>query len=116
VRGVCGDDPDVLALMARKPLSTGVLALSLGVADERYDRYIVSGFSFEITPITLRIPWSPSAAAPPAVRTLTSRCCAALLARHQHIFTTEPVVHERAGVPRLPCMPERAGGVVDDAA
>lgn len=101
-RRLSGDDPGVLALMARKQPSTGLIALVLGVADGRYGRYIVSGFSFEISHAYAT---NPLIAERGTAASLHAETDIALLDRlcrtHGGIRTTEPLVHERAGVPML---------------
>jgi hypothetical protein len=99
---LCGQDADVAAQIRRKQPSTGMVALALGLAAARFDRFIVSGFSFEIThayahnPLIDQLGTTRSKHADTDI--LVLRC---LAERHGNIFTTEPSVHERAGVPLL---------------
>jgi hypothetical protein len=102
VLGLCDRDPAIAAQIAAKQPSTGMIALAIGLADPRYHSVIMSGFSFEIThayahnPLIDRLGTTRSKHADTDVMVL--RC---LVARHGNIYTTEPVVHERAGVPLL---------------
>jgi hypothetical protein len=99
---LCGDDPAIAAQMGQKQPSTGMIALAIGLADERFDRHVMSGFSFEIThayahnPLIDRLGTTRSKHADTDVMVL--RC---LAERHSNIYTTEPIVHEHAGVPLL---------------
>jgi hypothetical protein len=99
---LCGDEPAIAARIAEKKPSTGMIALSIGLADKRFDRHVVSGFSFEIThayarnPMIDRLGTTRSKHAETDISVL--RC---LAGRHRNIYTTEPTVHERAGVPLL---------------
>jgi hypothetical protein len=105
---LCGDEQAIAAQIARKQPSTGMIALSIGLADGRFDRLVMSGFSFEIThayarnPLIDRLGTTRSKHAETDIAVL--RC---LAGRHRNIYTTEPTVHERAGVPLL----ESAAGV-----
>jgi hypothetical protein len=96
---LCGDEPAIAAQIARKQPSTGMIALTIGLADQRFDRYVMSGFSFEIThayahnPLIDRLGTTRSKHADTDVMVL--RC---LAGRHRNIYTTEPIVHERAGL------------------
>ena len=80
---LCGGDPDVLAQIGRKRPSTGMLCLALGLANRHCSRLIFSGFSFEITHAYADNPL------------IAAR-------RHGSVFTAEPIVHRRTGVPMLP--------------
>lgn len=102
VHRLCDHDRDVVAATARKLPSTGMVALALGIADQRYARYIVSGFSFEITHAYAANPviaQQGTAASKHADTDIT--VLAALSRSHGNLFTTERVVHERTGVPML---------------
>lgn len=102
VKELCDYDPEVLRKMEAKQPSTGVMALALGVADTSYDRYIMSGFSFELT---------HAYASNPEIHqrgTVASRHADTdiaviryLSAKYHTVFTTEVALHQRAGVPLL---------------
>ena len=99
---LCDHDPAIAAQIERKQPSTGMIGLALGLADGRFDRLVMSGFSFEIThayahnPLIDQLGTTRSKHADTDVMVL--RC---LAGRHRNIYTTEPTVHERAGVPLL---------------
>ena len=101
--GLCGDRPEILELVHRKHPSSGIVAIALGLAREGYERLIISGFSFELTHAHGRNPDIDER------QTIASKHAATDVAVIQHlaetrgnIFTTEPVVTERAGIPALP--------------
>jgi hypothetical protein len=103
IAGLCGGDERVAARIARKVPSTGAVAIALGLADARYGRVVISGFSFQITHAYADNPdieRRRSAASRHADTDIA--VIAALGRRHRHLFTTEPVVHEATGVPMLP--------------
>jgi hypothetical protein len=97
-----GNDPAIERLVGQKQPSTGVMALALGIADGRFDRFVMSGFSFEIThayahnPLIDRLGTTVSKHAETDIAVLDR-----LASRHRNVFTTEPTVHERAGIPLL---------------
>lgn len=99
---LCGDDRTIAAHLEHKQPSTGMIALALGLADERFDRFVLSGFSFEIThayahnPLIDQLGTTRSKHAETDVAML--RC---LAGRHGNIYTTEPTLHDRAGVTLL---------------
>jgi hypothetical protein len=99
---LCGDEQVIAAQIARKQPSTGMIALAIGLADERFDRLVLSGFSFEIThayahnPLIDRLGTTHSKHADTDVMVLRY-----LAGRHRNIYTTEPIVHERTGLPLL---------------
>ncbi len=82
--------------------STGLTALLIGLSLNRYDRFILSGFSFELThayahnPEIDRRGTKQSAHAPTDVLFL-QRLAAAL----GNLYTTEETVHRAAGLPLL---------------
>jgi hypothetical protein len=101
VLGLCDGDQDIAAQIALKQPSTGLLALCLGLAEGRWTRFVMSGFSFEIThdyaqnPLIDERGTSRSRHAETDVALLRH-----LVNRYGNIYTTEPVVH-RIGVPLL---------------
>jgi hypothetical protein len=92
------------------------MALAIGLADGRFDRFVMSGFSFEITHAYAHNPLIDEAGSTRSKHTETDiailRC---LAGRHAGIFTTEPTVHERAGLPFLPAPPRDQGNRRDAA-
>jgi hypothetical protein len=103
VLALCGHDPVIRAQIGQKQPSTGMVALALGLADRAFDRVVLSGFSFEIThayahnPLIDQLGTTRSKHADTDISIL--RC---LAGRHANLYTSEPAVHERAGVPLLP--------------
>jgi hypothetical protein len=101
-RALSQDDPQVLACMARKQPSSGMLALALGIADGGYSRFVLAGFSFEITHAYADNPLVAERGAQSRHADTDIAVLKALSRRFGTIFTSEPVVHERAGLPMLP--------------
>jgi len=102
LREVCGDAPEVLAAAERKQPSTGVMALVLGLSLGRWDRYILSGFSFELTHAYGENPDIRERGTTASRHAETdTRIMSHLAQRHGKVFTTEPTVCQRAGVPLL---------------
>ena len=100
---LCGDKPEVLELVRRKHPSSGIVAIALGLARERYERLVISGFSFELTHAHGHNPDIDER------RTIASKHADTDIAVVRHlsdswgnVYTTEPVVAERAGIPLLP--------------
>lgn len=100
VIGLCGGDPEVAALIEKKQPSTGVMAVALGLADPRFDRLIMSGFSFEITHAYAHNPLIDQLGSTRSKHTETDiGILQRLAARYPRLMTTERTVHERAGLP-----------------
>jgi hypothetical protein len=99
---LCESDPALLAELRAKQPSSGMLALAIGLAWHGFGRCILSGFSFEIThayaanPLIAERGSAASKHAATDVALLRHLC-----KRFGTIYTTEPVVSERAGVPLL---------------
>ncbi len=103
VRQLCGQDPEVLACLERKSPSTGMIAVALGLWEERYDRIIVAGFSFEITHAYAENPLIAERGSAESKHADTDIAVLRCLARRfDSLYTTEPVVAETAGLPLLP--------------
>lgn len=99
---LCGSEPGLLRRMREKQPSSGMLAMALGIAEHGYDRCILSGFSFEITHAYADNPLIAERGSATSQHAETDLA----LLRHLSnkfgtIYTTEPVVSERAGVPLL---------------
>ena len=103
VERLCDRDPGILARLQRKRPSTGVIALALAIEQKRHDRYVLSGFDFELThayainPVIERRGTAASSHAETDVMVIRY-----LARKTGNIFTTERAVHERAAVPFLP--------------
>ncbi|MAC20758.1 MAG: hypothetical protein CMJ23_13990 [Phycisphaerae bacterium] len=103
VERLCDRNPDVLSQLNRKRPSTGVIALALAIDRKRYDRYILSGFSFELTHSYAINPVIEKRGTPASSHADTDVMVIRHLARKAgNIFTTEKAVHERADVPFCP--------------
>jgi hypothetical protein len=103
VRNLCREDPSVLSQMERKRPSTGVIALALGLADYDYDRYVISGFSFELTHAYGHNPEIDERGTQVSAHAETD----IMILRHlgqqkRSIHTTEQGVHQWTGIPLLP--------------
>ena len=99
----CGHDAEVMARTRAKHPSTGVMTLLIGMSSGDYDHFVLSGFSFELTHAYGDNPEIDQRG------TLASRhadtdiaVLRAVVARCGRLYTTEPRVHEAAGVPLLP--------------
>jgi hypothetical protein len=103
VLGLCGREPAIRAQIEHKQPSTGIIALAIGLESGGFDRVVMSGFSFEIThayahnPLIEQLGTTRSKHADTDISVL--RC---LVRRGLNLYTSEPAVHERAGVPLLP--------------
>jgi hypothetical protein len=106
---LAGGDPEVARLIEKKQPSTGVMATALGLADPRFDRVIMAGFSFEITHAYAHNPLIDKLGSTRSKHTETDiGILRRFAARHQGLVTTEPTVHERAGLPLLDTGPPTA--------
>ncbi|QNT68960.1 hypothetical protein [Defluviicoccus vanus] len=102
VSSLAGDDPRLQRLMAEKVPSVGVIAVALGLADYRYERVVLSGFSFEITHAHAVNPLIAARGSTESRHAETDVIALGLISRHTGgVFTTEPVVHQRTGIPLL---------------
>jgi hypothetical protein len=107
--GLCGDDPAIAAVIAKKQPSTGIMALVIGMADPRFDRFVMSGFSFEITHAYAHNPLIDQLGTTRSKHLETDVAVLRRLAeRHGTVFTTEYAVHEAAGIPLLEPLPDHA--------
>ena len=99
---LCDDEPSLVAQMRAKQPSSGMLALAIGLAWYEFDRHVLSGFSFEIThayadnPLIAQRGTASSKHAETDIALLRH-----LSRRFRTIYTTEPMVHQRTGVPLL---------------
>jgi len=79
------------------------MALAIALAEQPYDRYILSGFSFELTHAYGENPEIAQRRSRNSRHAETDAAVMGYLARKfGNIFTTEATVHDRAGVPFLP--------------
>lgn len=103
ISGLCGHDPQIRALIAEKQPSTGLVAVAVAIEEARFERIVMAGFDFTLThaygtnPLIAERGSAASKHAPTDVAIL--RC---LAARRSDLWTSEPVVHERTGLPLFP--------------
>ena len=99
---LCDHQPELVARMRAKQPSSGMLALAIGIAWHDFERFVLSGFSFEIThayadnPLITERGSASSKHADTDVALLRH-----LFRRFGTIYTTEPMVNQRAGIPLL---------------
>jgi hypothetical protein len=99
---LCRQDPRITATVAQKKPSTGVIALLLGMSLGDYDRFIMSGFSFELTHAYADNPEIHERGTTLSRHTPTDlRVLRRLVELHGNIYTTEPAVNAQAAVPFL---------------
>lgn len=102
VRPALSKEHGLLQQMASKRPSTGSMTLIIGMSQDRYSRFILSGFNFELTHAYAQNPeieqrgTSASRHAPTDIQIFRS-----LAAHYGNIRTTEPAVHEHCGIPLL---------------
>jgi hypothetical protein len=98
---LCEGDPELIRLMRKKQPSTGLATLALGIVAGGYSRFILAGFSFEITHDYARNPLVDERG-PVSAHAETDQAILRHLSRRLGtIFTTEPAVHEATGIPYL---------------
>ncbi|MDJ0852589.1 MAG: hypothetical protein QNK04_29825 [Myxococcota bacterium] len=100
-RELC-DDESTQTRLARKRPSTGLLALVVGMAEGGYDRFVLSGFSFELTHSYGRNPKIEGRGTATSGHEETDVTFLRSLAKRHDLVTTERVVSERTGIPLLP--------------
>jgi hypothetical protein len=111
IMDLCDHDHRVLQQIQRKQPSTGATVLAIGLAEQQFDRYILSGFSFELTHAYANNPEIAERKSKLSRHADTDIAVMGYLARRfGNVFTTEAVVHQRAGIPLLPALAE-AGSV-----
>jgi hypothetical protein len=99
---LCHQEPELVARIRAKQPSSGMLALAIGIGWHDFERCVLSGFSFEIThayadnPLIAQRGSAASQHADTDVALLRH-----LSNKFQNIYTTEPAVNQRAGVPLL---------------
>jgi len=102
VKELCDYNEKILTQIQRKRPSTGIITLVIGLARQQYHRFIISGFSFELThpyAINPEIEESGTIVSKHADTDVT--VIGYLSKKFGNIYTTEPIVHERAGIPLL---------------
>ncbi|UCC56912.1 MAG: hypothetical protein JSU75_03995 [Gammaproteobacteria bacterium] len=102
IRRLCHDDAELMQLITGKKPSTGLMALVIGMSLGAWQRFILSGFSFELTHAYADNPEIRERGTVISGHTDTDLVLLRRLAAvHGNIFTTETTVHEQAGIPLL---------------
>lgn len=99
---LCGYDSGLRDQIDRKVPSTGLIAILLALQDQHYEQVIISGFSFEITHAYARNPDIASRGSTASLHASTDIAILSKLARRNNrLVTSEPIVHQRTGLPLL---------------
>jgi hypothetical protein len=99
---LCDHEPELVARIRAKQPSSGLLALAIGIAWYDFERYVLSGFSFEITHAYVDNPLIAERGSANSKHADTDVALLRHLSRKfGTIYTTEPTVHQRAGIPLL---------------
>jgi hypothetical protein len=102
VAQLCQGDADLLRQLQEKSPSTGIMTLVVGMSLGRYERFILSGFSFELTHSYAANPEIDQRGTKISRHTPTDvRVLGHLSDSRGNLFTTEQTVHEKAGIPLL---------------
>lgn len=101
MRTLCDDAPDVVAAIAAKQPSTGMFTLAIGIGERGYDRFILSGFDFGLSHAYGENPLIRTRGTTASKHADTDIAIVRHLASRYDVVTTEPSVHQRAGVPLL---------------
>lgn len=101
VSRLCGDDPALREQIARKQPSTGAFAVALGLEDGGFDRVVVAGMSFQLTHAYGDNPEIAARGTADSTHAETDVMVLRRLAAGGRLFTSEPIVAARAGVPLL---------------
>ena len=99
---LCDDQAELVARIRAKQPSSGMLALAIGIGWHDFERFVLSGFSFEITHAYADNPLIAERGSAGSKHADTD----VALLRHLSsklgtIYTTEPTVNRRAGIPLL---------------
>jgi hypothetical protein len=102
VHALCDQDPAVIEQTRHKQPSTGLFAVALALAEGAADRVVMAGFSFELTHA---YGVNPEIEERGMTRSRHGDTDVLVLSRIAHsrgdLWTTEPVVADRTGVPLL---------------
>jgi hypothetical protein len=99
---LCDREPALLAQLRAKQPSSGMLALAIGLAWYDFERFVLSGFSFEITHAYADNPLIAERGSAGSKHADTDIALLRHLSRRfGTIYTTEPMVNQRAGIPSL---------------
>jgi hypothetical protein len=99
---LCDHEPALLARIRAKQPSSGMLALAIGIGWHDFERFVLSGFSFEITHAYANNPLIAERGSAGSKHADTDVALLRHLSRRfGTIYTTEPTVNQRAGIPWL---------------
>ena len=99
---LCQGDAELMNRIRTKKPSTGVMALIIGMSLGSWDRFIMSGFNFELTHAYADNPEIRERGTVVSGHTSTDLLLLGRLAAlHGNIRTTEPAVHAQTGIPLL---------------
>jgi hypothetical protein len=99
---LCDQGPELVARIRAKQPSSGMLALAIGIAWHDFERVVLSGFSFEITHAYADNPLVAERGSASSRHAETDILLLHHLSRRfGTIYTTEPAVNQRAGIPLL---------------
>jgi hypothetical protein len=99
---LCDHEPELVARVRAKQPSSGMLALAIGLGWHHFERFVLSGFSFEITHAYADNPLIAERGSASSKHAETDIALLRHLSRRfETIYTTEPTVHQRAGIPLL---------------
>jgi hypothetical protein len=99
---LCEGDAELMKRIRTKKPSTGVMALIIGMSLGRWDRFIMSGFNFELTHAYADNPEIRERGTVVSGHTGTDLLLLRrLVAVHGNIRTTEPAVNAQTGIPLL---------------
>lgn len=102
VHALCEQDPAVIEQMRSKQPSTGLFAVALALAEGAADRVVMAGFSFELTHAYGMNPEIEERGTTRSHHGDTDVLVLSRIARSRRdLWTTEPVVADRTGVPLL---------------
>ena len=102
---LCNHEPELMARMRAKQPSSGMLALAIGLKWFDFERHVLSGFSFEITHAYADNPLIAERGSASSKHAETDIELLRHLEGSGPSYTTEPTVHQRAGIPLLEARP-----------
>jgi hypothetical protein len=102
VNNLCDHDPELMEQLRRKQPSTGFMTLAIGLSSDQYNRYIISGFSFQLTHAYAHNPEIDQRGTSLSGHANTDITLIRYLSeKYRNIFTTERIVSERTSIPML---------------
>lgn len=108
ILALAGRAPEVRAAMAVKRPSTGIVALAVGLAAEGFERAVLAGFDFSLRHAHGRNPLIDQRGGDLSAHAGTDVAILRAIQRERGcLWTSEPAVHARAGLPLLPAPPPR---------